>query len=298
LNITKFEYPRRRGLAVLQRIKDRFVDAAARLLAAVLRQPVVRGQLLPSDQELESKLVAALEKPAIRERLWATANVRPLTDSTWVQYPNSISVARMRIAAQEAAEFVSRQMPPVESRPTPFEVLNFCLDLMLSQGLMLEFGVFSGTTINHIAARCPEREIHGFDSFQGLPESWGAVPKGTFDAGGTFPPVRANVRLHAGWFDVTLPEFLARHDGPVAFVHIDSDLYSSARTVLEGLAPRMVPGTIVVFDEFMNYPRWKEHEYKAFFEFVDRHRVEFEYLTYADRGYSLAVRIRAIRAAA
>ena len=66
-----------------------------------------------------------------------------------------------------------------------------------------------------------------------------------------------NVALHVGWFDDTLPAFLDRHDGNVAFVHIDSDLYSSAKTILDNLAPRVGPGTIIVFNEYFNDPNWK-----------------------------------------
>ena len=49
-----------------------------------------------------------------------------------------------------------------------------------------------------------------------------------------------------------------------SFLHIDSDLYSSARTVLFLLHEQIVSGTIIEFDEYFNYPNWKQHEYKAF----------------------------------
>jgi hypothetical protein len=44
------------------------------------------------------------------------------------------------------------------------------------------------------------------------------------------------------------------------------------------LGNRIVPGTVIVFDEYWNYPNWKEHEFKAFQEFVNKVGLEYEYL--------------------
>jgi len=116
-----------------------------------------------------------------------------------------------------------------------------------------------------------------------------------YSTSGTHPNVSDNVHLHVGWFEDTLPKFLDEHPQPVAFVHIDSDLYSSANTVLWGLKDRLRTGSIIVFDEYFNYPYWREHEYKAFAEFVDTFDIAFEYIGYAVRGYSVAVKILEMR---
>ena len=59
------------------------------------------------------------------------------------------------------------------------------------------------------------------------------------------------VTLHRGLFSQTLPPFLDGHDGALRLAHIDCDLYSATETALEA-APRVTPGTVLVFDE---YPR-------------------------------------------
>jgi S-adenosyl-L-methionine methyltransferase len=41
----------------------------------------------------------------------------------------------------------------------------------IPEGLILEFGVYSGRTINHLAS-LTQQTIFGFDSFEGLPEDW------------------------------------------------------------------------------------------------------------------------------
>mmetsp|Transcript_110067 Transcript_110067/g.190921 ORF Transcript_110067/g.190921 Transcript_110067/m.190921 type:complete len:304 (+) Transcript_110067:126-1037(+) len=159
-------------------------------------------------------------------------------------------------------------------------------------GLWLEFGVFSGLTINLMAGQT-SGVVHGFDSFQGLPEDWhiGTVPgapansrtivKETFDLQGNLPPVRANVMLHRGWFDQTLPAFLqtlppvGTPGSAVSLLHIDCDLYTSTVTVLESLAPRIIPGTVIVFDELVNFPEYRNHELKALYEFAVKHGRSF-----------------------
>ena len=54
----------------------------------------------------------------------------------------------------------------------------------------------------------------------------------------------------------------------------------------------MVMGSIIVFNEYFNYPNWKQHEYKAFQEFVQQHDVQYEYLCWGQ--FEVLVRIAAI----
>ena len=88
-----------------------------------------------------------------------------------------------------------------------------------------------------------------------------------------------------------LPAFLAAQPGPVRFVNIDCDIYSSARTVLTGLADRLCPGSVVVFDEYIGNQTWREHEYKAFQEFVVENDVRYEYFAACPFTRQVAVRI-------
>ena len=130
-------------------------------------------------------------------------------------------------------------------------------------GLVLEFGVYTGRSIAWLAEG--GAQVHGFDSFEGLPGDWTReVKAGGYSTAGRRPDVAANVTLHVGWFEETLPAFLAREAGPLRLANIDCDLYSSTRCVLEALAPRLVVGSVLVFDEYFTYPGWRDHEWKAF----------------------------------
>ena len=63
------------------------------------------------------------------------------------------------------------------------------------------------------------------------------------------------------------------------------------------LGDRIVPGTVIQFDEYFNYPGWRDGEYKAWSEFARARHVEFEYLGYCDRHEQVAVRVVSIGAA-
>jgi hypothetical protein len=145
-----------------------------------------------------------------------------------------------------------------------------CLDLALSliaaPGTALEFGVADGYTLRRIVAGMPsDSRIVGFDSFEGLPEHW----REGFGVGmfATTAPSVPGAELVVGLFDATLPVWAVPDD--VVLVHIDCDLYSSTRTVLDHVGPHLKPGCMVVFDEYHGYPGAEAHEEKAWREYAD-----------------------------
>ncbi len=197
-------------------------------------------------------------------------------------------------ALQESCDFLEANMAEAIGFDTQKELLEFAVDAVTAPGVLTEFGVFRGGTIRKIAKRMPDRKIHGFDSFEGLPEGWFGhnLAKGTFSTGGRLPKVPDNVTLHKGWFEDSIPPWLEENPEPVAFIHNDSDLYSSTVTIFELLKPRMQPGTIILFDEFFNYPGWKVHEVKAWLEFAEKYQIDYTYIGYARQ--QAALRINAI----
>lgn len=106
------------------------------------------------------------------------------------------------------------------------------------------------------------------------------------------PKVNSNVQLIKGWFDKTLPDFLKDHSEKCAFVHIDSDIYSSAKTVFTELGKKITHGTVIQFDEYFDRPNWQKGEFKAFHEFLDEQNLDYEYIGYCNNGPQCAVRIK------
>jgi len=199
---------------------------------------------------------------------------------------------RARRALVDSVDYIDRHMPAALGFETQKELLEFALREVAVSGHYLEFGVFSGGTIRHLARRAPATTIHGFDSFEGLPEAWAGFGLGqrAFSRGSRLPRVPSNVALHKGWFCETIATWRGEHPGSVAFIHVDCDLYSSTMDILHGLADRLQAGTVIVFDEYFNYPGWEQHEFKAWQEFVASHCVEYDYVAYARQ--QVMVRIR------
>jgi macrocin-O-methyltransferase TylF-like protien len=185
-------------------------------------------------------------------------------------------------ALAETTRFVLDEMPALPRFPSPHDTLRHGLSLLGDQpGMALEFGVGEGSTLRIIAEHCPGRLVAGFDVFTGLPETWRSdFPAGHF-AQEALPEV-PGAELVVGLFEDTLPGFLEQHGDTIAFLHLDADLYSSTRTVLDAAGSRLRGGSVVVFDEYFNYPGWQDHEHKAWLEFVARTGV-----TYRWEGYSV-----------
>lgn len=195
-------------------------------------------------------------------------------------------------AHADTIAFISAHMPNALGFDTPRQLLEYAIRAVDNDGIVAEFGVNTGGTINHIAKIMPARKIHGFDSFQGLPEAWHGynLDAGHFSRQGRMPRVRENVTLHPGWFNDTLPPFVKSLSQPIALLHVDCDIYSSTRTIFQHLKDHIVPGTVIVFDEFFNYPNWQAHECKAFMEFVAERGLEFDYLAYSYEQAAVLVR--------
>lgn len=195
-------------------------------------------------------------------------------------------------AHRETLDFITEQMPDALAFDTPRELMDHALARAAIDGVYAEFGVNEGGTITHIARKKPAHTIHGFDSFEGLPQDWSGnmMAAGYFNRKGRQPKVPANVQLHAGWFDTTVPQFAAEHGGPVAFLHVDCDLYSSTKTIFDSLGGRIVPGSVLVFDEYFNYPNWKAHEHKAFAEYMASSGRQFTYLGYSIQQVAVIAR--------
>jgi predicted O-methyltransferase YrrM len=208
-------------------------------------------------------------------------------------HKTDLQLAMQLQALWDSALFARKHLFHVRSYRRPRKVLlEACAHAKVQPGeLVCEFGVFSGRSTNLIAKSFPDSAVYGFDSFEGLPEDWrGNLIKGTF-ALKHLPRVRSNVTLVKGWFDQTLPDFLATHQGTAAFLHIDCDLYSSTRTVLSLFADRVRPGTILLFDEYFNYSGWEDGEYKAFQEFIAATGYSFRYLVYCNQAEQVAVQL-------
>lgn len=163
-------------------------------------------------------------------------------------------------------------------------------------GEVLEFGVFKGKSLHRLSKKFKDQKVYGFDSFEGLPEDWIMRtderetnniehPKGHFDTSHINYNFQDNVVLVKGFFDESLPKWLNNNKiTQIKFLHIDSDLYSSAKTIFDNLNKFIVPGTVILFDElypwsnYNLYDLWEEGEWKALVEWVNTYNRSFKLL--------------------
>jgi len=193
----------------------------------------------------------------------------------------------------DSAEYADSEMAEALYFRGKEDLWDFALSKIDLDGVIAEFGVFEGYSINHFAKKLGSKvTIYGFDSFEGLREDWkGHILKaGNFSLGGRLPRVAGNVELIKGWFDQTVPEFLAKHPECFSFVHIDSDTYETARVLLKLLGHRLQKGTVVVFDEYFGYRGWRLGEWKAWKEFVESSGLQYEYLGFAKEQVAIKIR--------
>lgn len=156
-------------------------------------------------------------------------------------------------------------------------------------GYALEFGVATGRTLGMLSKKF---KTIGFDSFEGLPEDWReGFPQGMFAQA----PPSVDAELVIGWFEDTLPRWKFTDKGLTALhrlsiVHIDCDLYSSTKTILDNIGEYIMPDVTVVFDEYHGYPGWENHEYKAWNEFVENTGIEYDVVGYGPEQAVFVIR--------
>jgi hypothetical protein len=182
--------------------------------------------------------------------------------------PNQIhavnATAKYLEIGQQLRKFGIRVGPTFDTREKLFDLAG--REVANRDVLYMEFGVYQGTTTRYWSKLLsnPASKLHGFDSFEGLPEVWtDAAGKGHFSTNGTIPTVDdPRVKFFKGWFDQTLPAYQVP-DHEVLVLNFDADLYSSTKCALDRMSNYIVPGTYLYFDEFSDL----QHEFRAFVEF-------------------------------
>jgi len=193
-----------------------------------------------------------------------------------------VSVVLLNRAVEKSADYVERNMPGVilfTANQKP-DMWSCAISKIKIDGLLAEFGVYEGASINYLSKLIYPKTIFGFDSFFGLEEDYSLdYAKGGFNKDGKLPEVNSNVCLIQGSFSKTLKGWLDENNGVFSFINIDCDTYESTSTVLNLLGPdRIVPGTMILFDEYFGFYGWEDHEFKAWQEYCSKNNVKYRYI--------------------
>ena len=202
---------------------------------------------------------------------------------------HSIETSQRVIAHRDGQELIySKSGVNTLAYDNHLKLRKHCIESVLKEGFIFEFGVYKAKSINYFAEKLVEKNDHrivyGFDSFEGFSEEWSGVnnqyDRKVFNQDGLMPDVKSNVVLIPGFIENTLKKFVIEKSlKEVAFIHIDTDTYSPAKHVLSTLKPYLKSGSIILFDELCGYPNWRNHEFRALNEVFNEN--EYEYLGFA-----------------
>jgi len=202
-----------------------------------------------------------------------------------------------QMALQDSAEYAITHFSEALIFKKRETLWNYCIkrisELQNKVEIIAEFGVWRGNSINYFAKKCPNANVYGFDSFEGLEEDWSGyvLPKGTFSTKGNIPKCEKNIKLFKGWFEETVPKFRQElNDSKIQILHIDSDTYKPAAYVLGALYKNLGVGTIVIFDQYFGYPNFRSHEFKAWKDFVNSNGIEYRYIGYTEMQVALEIK--------
>ena len=216
--------------------------------------------------------------------------IKYINRKTNVEKSTRVLDAISRRIAERTADYIEERM----SAAIIFQKRELLWDYVFGKscrdGLILEFGVSEAKSINYFS-KLVDQTVYGFDSFEGLKEDWAGSGylKGHFSRGGELPLVSSNVQLVKGWFDETLPDFLLKEPGLVKIMHIDGDTYEAATAVLDIIEDRLISGSIIIFDEYFGYLGWKDGEYKAFQELVERKKLRYRYVGFSENSVAVEI---------
>ena len=273
---------------MFDRLKASARQKLQRAVAEVVETELARSQ--QRLQDMHSENTAVLDR--LSDRLSAVSDgMNHRLDELEQRARRDISYFLDVAAAEASAAFLLEHLPKAPVYWHPHDTLRFALGEIKGPGLALEFGVATGTTLKIIAETVSsDRTVAGFDIFTGLPEPWRTgFPAGEFAEA---VPDIPGAQLVIGLFEDTLPGFLAQNDEQIAFMHLDCDLYSSTKTVLDLVGDRLALDAVLLFDEFFNYPGWQRHEFRAWNEFIAQTGRTFEYLAYTGNNEQVVVRLR------
>jgi len=122
-------------------------------------------------------------------------------------------------------------------------------------GAIVEVGVFGGGSaeVLYSVALEQNRELHLFDTFTGTPNYTEGLDRHRVNEEFVSPGAKDRIsailplaHLHVGVYPETHPKDML----PVAFIHCDCDQYLSYRAVIDHMWPHVVPGGMMLFDDY------------------------------------------------
>lgn len=173
---------------------------------------------------------------------------------------------------------LEKKIPNLSKDPIFYLLTN---DIIV-EGMWLNFGIKDGEIINQIS-KYNGKNIFCFDEFENqIGKKEGHLNMYTFQKfkEQIKPFLNKNIKIFPGYFSETIPKFekVYLKEECVSFLNIHSNSYQSTKTILHSLVHTIKNNCIIVFNEFINYPGYFLHEFKAFYEFIQEYNIKFEFI--------------------
>ena len=242
-----------------------------------------------ADAETDETLASQASEPALRRARRAAGSIKRAFGFTgdWEKFFPVDQIP------QVVGDGPRRVLCPTHARRR--ELWRYALTLVADPSLpWCEFGVGEGESLDWFLLNKPAgNAMFGFDTFEGIPEPWLGHPAGHWKSE-PYQSNRADLEIVRAPFEASLSDaaLRTRLARGIGLMHVDCDLYSSTRTVLEGTREFLRPDTVVIFDEFYGYGGWQQCEAGAFREFVEAEKVSFEYVARSD--FQVAIRVLSV----
>ena len=154
-----------------------------------------------------------------------------------------------------------------------WSIFDRAIELCDTSRPFYEYGVWMGDSFKYLMKSF--KKGYGFDSFEGLPENWGPVPKGAYSSFGKVPEIKGGEFI-IGEFEQSLPTFFAKKRPLAALINFDADLYASTFCALVHSKPVIDRDTVLIFDEFIINSDWENDEFRALNEFCEANGFDYE----------------------
>ena len=154
-----------------------------------------------------------------------------------------------------------------------WSIFDRAIELCNTSRPFYEYGVWMGDSFKYLMKSF--KKGYGFDTFEGLPENWGPVPKGAYSSFGKVPEIKGGEFI-VGEFEQTLPSFFAKQRPLAALINFDADLYASTLCALVHSKPVIDSDTVLIFDEFIINSDWENDEFRALNEFCAANGFDYE----------------------
>lgn len=271
------------------------------------------GIVMPSERDRERAKKNLVDSPNIKNNLLNETNMKSLAKKVIKKVvPRSIIKALRSDNSNIALNNLGAIYPSVipnnhlsmgwttKERERILELSLIYLGSSHIIGDYAEFGVWRGDTLatayhftkamSSTFKRFEEMNFHAFDSFEGFPQLSDIDKFPQFKTGGRYCSEEefmkfmndknvdmGKLRVTKGWFNKTLTKESKAWDDikdeSLSLAWIDCDLYESTIDVLEFVKSKMIPGGLMIFDDWFCFAgNPTKGEQKAVVEFLDKYK--------------------------